>query len=137
MKAFLLAISFLFSSNLFCQEKPIVEAIVPIIKWDSLKTNAQYQIEDSIMQKALIGSWKDQNSILRFKKKGKVELVYLADGKIYWGKWSINKGIINLQLKDYTEIISESNCKVLEFSLARLMFQDSDPMIWIANKISN
>ena len=134
MKVLLSAISFLFSSNLFCQSKTYVQETIHIIIWDSSKSVSQYQVEDSIIENALIGKWKDQNSILHFRKKEKVAVEFLEDGKVISGKWSITKGILKLKFKDYTETY-ESNCKILEFSPTRFKFQDSNSAIWIANKL--
>jgi hypothetical protein len=146
MKILLLTAALLISYNSFCQRTTVQDSL-PIVRWDSSKTTLQYQFEDSIMRRAIIGSWKDQNSISHILKNGKIEIKYLDNNTFEDGKWSIANGILILKFKYFSyssgngaeKKWDEVKYKILEFSQTQFKIQalnHNDKTIWIANKLS-
>jgi hypothetical protein len=115
---------------------------------DTLKTSLAFQ--DKYIKDHIIGTWKDQNSTLIFRKNKSYSVLYdstyFADGILHIisnpirdkGKWQIN----NAQLVFISTSLPgvEQFYQILYFSPTKIKYQlifpeTGDKTIWVAEKI--
>jgi len=108
--------------------------VIPIsILGQSSALDTSY-LGDNFVKKNIVGEWKDQNSIIIFKKNGWYSVLF-DNGDKEHGKWSIDKKVLTLKGES---VPSFSAYNIIFFSLTRFEFQSvfiqEDRTIWVAHK---
>ena len=131
MKQLFLAVIFsqFFSTCIFAQEAGIV---IDSNKRISLKQNA-------IISQLLVGTWKDQNSVMTFSADGTFSTVFDSIKLVQTGRWKVEPRKLLLYDDDVIGLLGIPwTYNLLEFTPRKFMMQlnkSEDTTIWIVKRI--